>query len=117
MGALLALLVPFILTKRKITAHLRDVYESHKYKGYLKGVEERVIEERTRRQHLKDKQADAKEVDTDGKHHHHKKNDKKYKRTQIVPDANPRAPSHKTGKTGIEEFKESQQTSTPHTAS
>eukprot|EP00591_Stephanopyxis_turris_P010522 CAMPEP_0195527804 /NCGR_PEP_ID=MMETSP0794_2-20130614/29733_1 /TAXON_ID=515487 /ORGANISM="Stephanopyxis turris, Strain CCMP 815" /LENGTH=700 /DNA_ID=CAMNT_0040658805 /DNA_START=128 /DNA_END=2230 /DNA_ORIENTATION=+ len=52
---LLALLVPFILTKRKITAHLRDVYESHKYKGYLKGVEERVMEERARRAQLKSK--------------------------------------------------------------
>ena len=36
--ALLALLVPFILTKRKITAHLRDVYESHKYVLLLHAV-------------------------------------------------------------------------------
>lgn len=104
--ALLALLVPFILTKRKITAHLRDVYESHKYKGYLKGVEERVIEERARRQGLQAGQADVdsedeavkKSEEETGKkhHHHHKKKDRKHKakKTQVVPNSKPKAPKH-----------------------
>jgi hypothetical protein len=80
--ALVALLVPFILTKRKITAHLRDVYESHKYKNHLKGVEERVLEQRAKRnaQKVQSEQDSATlktedDIDNNGQHHEKQKND------------------------------------------
>merc|ERR1719261_1497710 len=38
-AALFALLIPFIFTKRKIKAHLREVYEKHKERGKARAKE------------------------------------------------------------------------------
>jgi len=45
-AALFALLIPFIFTKRKIKAHLREVYEKHKERGTARAKEPRTDAEK-----------------------------------------------------------------------
>lgn len=108
---LLALLVPFVLTKRKITAHLRDVYESYKYKGYLRSLEERENELRQERKLSAEKAAKSEANDDDngvhaiedeagGKKHRRHRKDKRANKHQIQPVA------HNSKHGGGEDLKE-----------